>query len=74
MMATATTTAQEEPGNEEFKVVGWRRLVLIEAGYPDHLAELIARRWNGTDTIDLHRAVELVRQGCDPHTAANILS
>jgi hypothetical protein len=42
--------------------------VLMEAGYPLPLAERLA----GSEA-DLHRAVELVGQGCDPETAAEIL-
>jgi hypothetical protein len=42
--------------------------VLIEAGYPLHLAERLA-----ATEVDLHRAVELLRQGCEPTTAAEIL-
>jgi hypothetical protein len=40
----------------------------MEAGYPLPLAGRIA----GTET-DLHRAVELLEQGCSPATAAEIL-
>ena len=42
--------------------------ILIEAGYPLPLAERIAR-----SEADLHRAVELVDQGCSHKTAAEIL-
>ena len=42
--------------------------VLIEAGYPLHLAERLA-----ATEVDLHRAVELLRQGGEPTTAAEIL-
>jgi hypothetical protein len=42
--------------------------VLIEAGYPLHLAERLA-----ASEADLHAAVELVRQGCTHDTAAEIL-
>jgi hypothetical protein len=57
-----------EAESERTKVEGWRLHVLIEAGYPLHLAERIA----GSE-VDLHRAVELLRQGCEPITAAEIL-
>jgi hypothetical protein len=40
----------------------------MEAGYPLPLAEKLA----GSEA-DLHRAVELVGQGCTPETAAEIL-
>ena len=53
---------------ERSKVESWRLHVLIEAGYPLDLAERLA----GSDA-DLHRAVELVSQGCEHRTAAEIL-
>lgn len=53
---------------EHDRVAGWRLHVLIEAGYPVHLAERLAH-----SEADLHRAVELVRQGCDATVAAEIL-
>ena len=55
-------------GSERAKVESWRLHVLMEAGYPLPLAERIA----GSEA-DLHRAVELIRQGCAPETAAEIL-
>ena len=54
--------------SERAKVEGWRLHVLMEAGYPLPLAERLA----GSEA-DLHRAVELVTQGCEPQTAAEIL-
>jgi hypothetical protein len=54
--------------DEQGKVESWRLHVLIEAGYPLHLAERLA-----ATEVDLHRAVELLRQGCEPTTAAEIL-
>ncbi len=58
----------EREGGEKAKVESWRLHVLIEAGYPLPLAERLA----GSEA-DLHRAVELVTQGCEPKTAAEIL-
>ena len=54
--------------SERAKVESWRLHVLIEAGYPLVLAERIAG-----SGVDLHRAVELLHQGCSPETAAEIL-
>ena len=54
--------------DEQSKVESWRLHVLMEAGYPLHLAERLA-----ATEIDLHRAVELLHQGCEPTTAAEIL-
>jgi hypothetical protein len=54
--------------DERAKVHGWRLHVLIEAGYPVELAELLAE-----SDADLHGAVGLVEQGCTPEIAAQIL-
>lgn len=53
---------------EQAKVESWRLHVLIEAGYPLPLAEKLA-----ASEADLHVCVDLVRQGCSPVTAAEIL-
>ena len=63
-----TTEIIEPNGGESSKVESWRLHVLMEAGYPLPLAEKLA----GTE-VDLHRAVELVSQGCAPETAVEIL-
>jgi hypothetical protein len=54
--------------SERSKVESWRLHVLIEAGYPLSLAERLA-----TSEADLHLAVELVHNGCQHATAAEIL-
>ena len=54
--------------NEPAKVESWRLHVLLEAGYPVHLAERLA----GSE-VDLHNAVSLLERGCAPATAAEIL-
>jgi hypothetical protein len=54
--------------NEPARVESWRLHILLEAGYPVHLAERIA-----ASEVDLHVAVELLTQGCEPTTAAEIL-
>lgn len=54
--------------DERAKVESWRMHVLAEAGFPLHLCERMA-----ASEIDLHKAVELVRSGCKPETAAEIL-
>jgi hypothetical protein len=61
-------TETVERQSERAKVESWRLHVLIEAGYPLPLAERIA-----ASEADLHRAVELLYQGCEPQTAAEIL-
>jgi hypothetical protein len=62
------TQIVEPDQNEREKVASWRLHVLIEAGYPLPLAERLAH-----SEADLHSAVELVRKGCEPKTAAEIL-
>ena len=62
------TEILETEGSERAKVESWRLHVLMEAGYPLPLAERLAG-----SNADLHRAVELVNQGCAPGTAAEIL-
>jgi hypothetical protein len=61
-------TQTVETYDERVKVETWRLHVLMEAGYPVPLAERIAH-----SNADLHRAVELVRAGCAPELAAEIL-
>ena len=66
-MAEATDTAvwrEDEPA----KVESWRLHILIEAGFPLHLAERLA-----VSEADLHACVSLLDQGCSPATAAEIL-
>ena len=62
------TQIAETPRDEQAKVEGWRLHVLMEAGYPLHLAEKIAH-----SHADLHHAVDLITLGCDPETATEIL-
>jgi hypothetical protein len=62
------TQIVEHDPNEREKVESWRLHVLIEAGYPLPLAERLAH-----SEADLHSAVELIRKGCEPKTAAEIL-
>jgi hypothetical protein len=62
------TQIAEHDQSERDKVAGWRLHVLMEAGYPLPLAERLAH-----SEADLHRAVELLRRGCEPKTAAEIL-
>ncbi len=66
-MAETTQTPVELRG-EQAKVEGWRLHVLIEAGFPLPLAEKLA-----ASDADLHTCVDLVRRGCSPLTAAEIL-
>jgi hypothetical protein len=61
-------TETVESPSERAKVESWRLHVLIEAGYPLPLAERVA-----VSECDLHMAVELIRSGCEPQVAAEIL-
>ena len=61
-------TQTAETYDERVKVETWRLHVLMEAGYPVPLAERIAHT-----TADLHQAVELIRAGCTPELATEIL-
>lgn len=65
---TEMTETVERDQSEREKVESWRLHVLIEAGYPLHLAEKLA-----ASDADLHHAVELVKSGCGHETAAQIL-
>jgi hypothetical protein len=66
--SAGTLMTQIAEQSERAKVEGWRLHVLMEAGYPLPLAERLAH-----SDADLHTAVELVRQGCEPKIAAEIL-
>jgi len=61
-------TQTAEAYDERVKVESWRLHVLMEAGYPVTLAERVAH-----SNADLHQAVALVRAGCAPELAAEIL-
>ena len=62
------TELAEPDLTEQSKVESWRLHVLIEAGYPLNTAERLA-----ASEADLHLAVELVGNGCEHDTAAEIL-
>jgi hypothetical protein len=65
-MPTAETNIT--PTEQEL-VERWRAQELERAGYPEDAAAELAMRAD----VDLHRAVELVRNGCAPELAAEIL-
>lgn len=67
-MSETTTPILEPLFDERSKVESWRLHILIEAGYPLSIAERLA-----VSEADLHRACELLVQGCKPETAAEIL-
>jgi hypothetical protein len=62
-------TAEINVRTELDQVEHWRAQELIRAGYPAEAAATLAARHD----IDLHRAADLVRQGCSPELALQIL-
>jgi len=60
---------EEESLDEAYEVLDWRIGELVNAGYPEKLAVIIALHTE----IDLHRACELVKRGCPPKKAYRIL-
>ena len=54
---------------EQDRVEHWRAEELIRAGYEPSDAIALAARHD----IDLHRAVDMIRRGCPPELALQIL-
>ena len=57
------------PQTEDARVARWRTDQLTRAGYDREAASLLADARH----VDLHDAVELMRQGCPVDTALRIL-
>jgi len=51
------------------QVVSWRMQQLVDAGYPQRIAEAIAR-----SNADLHLACDMLTRGCSPELAERILA
>ena len=68
-MTAAEQQLQFDLETEMDKVEHWRAEELVRAGYDPSDAVALAARHD----IDLHRAVELVRNGCPYETAIEIL-
>jgi len=51
------------------RIEAWRTEELERAGYNREQASALAARHD----VDLHLAVDLLRRGCDPELAVNIL-
>jgi len=70
-MASETEEQEVQPLIQEVDSIrAWRREELTRAGYNDDLAQVLGHCLD----IDLHRAIELVRdKGCKPSVAALIL-
>ena len=65
----STTEAEVLYDSELGRVVDWRCQELRRAGYDEHAARALAERVE----TDLHRAIDLLKGGCPPATAARIL-
>ena len=63
------TVEFEHRETEEERIIGWRAAELLRAGYGNGAALELALR----SDVDLHLAVDLIRRGCPPGTAARIL-
>ena len=63
------STRQAERDRTKHLVIDWRRHELQRAGYDAKQASQLAPRFD----VDLHRAVELLQQGCAPTLAMRIL-
>ena len=66
-MTAAETDLREDTELE--RVQTWRAEELERAGYPPAEAAKLAARLD----VDLHRAIDLVRQGCPHDVALSIL-
>ena len=63
------TTAEVRAASEIERIEAWRQEELERAGYPiDAARELAGRHY-----VDLHVAIDLVRSGCEPRLALQIL-
>lgn len=69
LMPVAEDTEVDWAERRREALVRWRLSCLLDAGWRPFRAELLAPRFD----IDLHVAVDLVRQGCDQKTALRIL-
>jgi hypothetical protein len=65
-MAAAETTIIE---SEQERIERWRADELERAGYEPSAASLLA----GRNDVDLHYAIDLLRNGCAPELALQIL-
>jgi hypothetical protein len=65
-MAAAETTTTE---TEQERIERWRAEELERAGFEPSAASLLASR----SDVDLHYAIDLLRNGCAPELALQIL-
>ena len=69
MASVEVEAATAEVETESERVLRWRIDVLSHAGYDERLALKLALQRD----VDLHRATDLLRRGCEPELAARIL-
>ena len=71
LSAAANPTTEDPPVDDrEFrKILNWRIDYLMRAGYDAEAAVLIGKSFH----VDLHQAGDLLEQGCEIHTALEIL-
>lgn len=60
---------QTDPELERVRVEKWRYKTLVKAGYPPRLARQLSR----DPDVDLHKAIELLENGCPVELAEKIL-
>jgi hypothetical protein len=65
----AMTAAETTTETEQERIVHWRAGELERAGYEASAASLLASR----SDVDLHYAIDLLRNGCAPELALQIL-
>ncbi len=64
-----TATELKTPETEQERIESWRAGELERAGYEAAASRLLAARGD----VDLHYAIDLLRAGCDPELALQIL-
>lgn len=62
--------AQRRTSGPPLDVPSWRRLRLLEAGFPAALADAVA----SDPRLDLHALLQLIDRGCPPDLAVRILA
>jgi hypothetical protein len=64
------TKHEEAVQRQPVEVFAWRRAQLMRSGFPEPLAERVAR----DSRYDLHRLIEMAENGCPPELALRILA
>jgi len=64
-----TAAELKTPETEQERIESWRAGELERAGYEAAAARLLA----GRADVDLHYAIDLLRAGCEPELALQIL-